>query len=285
MKNIFRRTQLADAATASIPDDNGNHQSDDLQQEINALQREVDNDPAAKAAQELETFNLTPGSKSLLDRAMDNLAKNTGDGLDDPDARMNAKLRASLIGAAGNNLRVVIAATAETVDKPTDIGPALYSLFYNVVKAAGFIANLDYRRWLDPNADFDMAMYVDRREDEPSAPDGMDTDIDRQLAWFQTMYGSGVEDEGDVIKRAFSDLRDYLQLTLEAFGSDPNRIIPLAMVMKPDGKFDELHDPTVALDHYEIKRVESRKRRNERESARMQKAAERAQAILAKGLA
>lgn len=281
---LFKKNQTVENAQAATAEDIDEATYDDTAHAINALQAEIDSDPAAKAAQELEVFRMTPGAKGLLDRALENLSGNTGEGLEDPDARLAAKMRASLVSAAGNRLPIVIAALVGSCEKPTDIAPALYSLFNSVVKAAGFIANLDYRRWLDPRAEFDMAMYLDRREDDPSAPPGLDTDVDQQHAWFKETYGAGVEDDGDVILASLADLRLFLQLTLESYGGDPDRVIPFAWVQAPDGKFEELHDVQVAVDHYEIKRVESRKRRNARDADRMASAVQRAQALLTKAL-
>lgn len=284
-----KKTETAPAAqTASVANEDGSHDN-----------TPISNDPAVLAAVQLAEFRMTPGAKSLLDRAMDNLAKNTGAGIDDPDARTQIINRAQLIDAAGNDLGIVIDALVASCEKPTDIGPSLYSMAFNVLKAAGFICNLDYRRWLDPRSDFDLGIYGregeldtdavsnDPREDEPSAPYGMDTTIDRELQFFRETYGVGVEELDDVFPEALRDLRILLQLTIESYGwtSDNGDSLPYAMVMTPDSGFDSITDPKVALDHFEVKRKESQTRRRAAEAVRMSNAAERARAIVKATLA
>lgn len=270
-------------------------------------------DSAARAAAELEEYNLTPGAKSLLDRALDNLSQNTGAGLEDADARAEVQMRAELIAAAGNDLSVVIEALVDSAERPQEVGASLYRLSYQIVKSAGFIANMDRQRWLDPRGDFDLyaSSYVthvdtrrgedgndprttddvgspDKREDIPSAPDGLATSVDRSYEWLREVYGSSIEDEGDVFAAALSDLRLYLQLTIESFGwnSDPRGQIegelPYVTIMAADGSFERITDATLALDHHEIKRQEARIKRRERQAKQLTAAQERAKAILAK---
>ncbi len=312
---LFNRNK-ADSATASVADDNGKHAADDAKlaaqeeaTEAHALEQHIaEDDPAAKAMLELESFRLTPGAKSLLDRAMDNVAKNDGSGIEDPDARIAIKQRAALVEAAGNDLSVIIAALcASCEDNPRDIAPAVYSLCFNILKSAVFIANLDYRRYLDPRADFDLLPYggakygqmtverealgtdgdfaADQREETREAPAGLDSMVEREFNYFRETYGSGLEDYEDVFACALEDLRLFLQLTSESFGWDPDRPIPFAFIQTPEGTFEPINDPALALDHTEIKRKESLKRRREREGARMANAAKVAAQLVAKSLA
>lgn len=290
---IFSR-EKAKPAQASIADStDGHHEADDAaleaqeqQTEAHALEAHIaEDDPAAKAMLELEGFRMTPGAKSLLDRAMDNLSKNDGAGLEDPDARIAAKQRAALVEAAGNDLSVVIAALVASCEgNPRDIAPTVFSVCFNVLKSAVFIANLDYRRYLDPRADFDLTMYVDLREDEPSAPAGLATSVEREFEYFRETYGASCEDIEDVFACSLEDLRLWLQLTSESFGWDPDRPIPFAYMQRPDGGFDPINDPALALDNAEIKRKEGQKRRRERETARMSAAALKAQQMVAASL-
>lgn len=214
--------QVAKDNEALIEEQERSTQADALEQHIK------DDDPAAAAAVELKSFSLTPGAKSLLDRALDNLSTNDGAGLEDPDARLSIKQRGELIAAAGNDLGVVISALiASCDDNPRDIAPAVYSLGYNVLKAAVFIANLDYRRFLDPRGDYNMwkvygpitsksedgndhretegQFATDRREEEPSAPPGLDNDVDRQWNWLRQTYGSSVQDYDDVFTASLDE--------------------------------------------------------------------------------
>lgn len=301
--NIFKK-QKAEAATASVADDKARdeHVHDDTIAQIAALETEIEKDPAARAALELEDFQLTPGAKHLLDLALDNMSTNDGQGIDDPQARDAVKLRAALIEAAGGDLGVVIEALVASCEKPTDVAPALYSMLYNVVKSAGFYANLDYRRYLDPRAEFDMSSYLsaegkaridrelseehgspDRREDDPSAPDGLDTYVDRELALYRQLYGAEVIEDGDVILCAWSDLRLFCQLTVESYGWEGDEM-PFTFVQETDGSFTPVHDVRTAIDALEIKRQQSRAKRAEREAARVSAAIERARAMTAKAL-
>ena len=280
---LFKSKKNDTALTASVANEDGSHNN-----------TPVSDDPAVLAAMQLAEFRITPGAKSLLDRALDNLSTNTGQGIDDPDARTAIQQRAALIDASGNDLSIAIEAMVASCEKPTDIGPALYSLCFNVLKAAGFICNLDYRRWLDPRADFDLGIYgrdgeldkdatsEDPRDDEPSAPYGLDTTIDRELQFFRETYGVGVEDIEDVFPEALRDLRLLLQLTIESYGwkSENGDSLPYAVVMTPDNKFESITDAKVALDHFEIKRKESQTRRRAAEAVRMSAAAERARALV-----
>lgn len=302
MMKIFK--SKADAATASTADDKARdeHIHDDTIAQIAALETEIEKDPAAKAALELEDFQLTPGAKHLLDLALDNMSTNDGQGIDDPQARDSVRLRAALIEAAGNDLGVVIEALVASCEKPQDVAPSLYSMLYNVVKSAGFYANLDYRRYLDPRAEFDMSSYLsaegkaridreldgehgspDRREDDPSAPDGLDTYVDRELALYRQLYGAEVIEDGDVILCAWSDLRLFCQLTVESYGWEGDEM-PFTFVQETDGSFTPVHDVRTAIDALEIKRQQSRAKRAEREAARVSAAIERARAMTAKAL-
>mgnify|MGYP007027769357 FL=1 len=273
-------------------------------------------DSAQRAAAELEEYNLTPGAKNLLDRAMDNLGQNNGGNIEDADARAEVQMRAELISAAGNDLSIVIEALVDSASRPQEVGASLYRLSYQIIKSAGFLANMDRQRWLDPRGDFDLfaSAYTthvdtrrgedgndprdtidvgsaDRREDEPSAPDGLMTSVDRQIEWLRETYGSMVEEEDDVFAASLADLRLFLQLTIESFGWNmdaANRMdgeLPYVSVMNADGSFERITDPVVALDHHEIKRQESRIKRRERQAVQMSAAQERAKAILAKRMA
>lgn len=304
MKLFKSKADPAAASTAESHDDAGA-----LANETARLEEHIADDPAAKAALELAEFRMTPGAKSLLDRAMDNIAQNDGVGLDDPDARMSAQLRASLVNAAGGDLSVVIDALVTSCEEPKDIAPTLYSLGYNILKSAGFIANLDYRRYLDPRGDFDLSPYIvlpnedgkyepgavrealghdfyaDAREETRDPPPGLDSTIDRENEFFRATYGADAESTEDIFACALEDLRLFLQLTVESFGWEADRPMPFAFLMDPDGSFTPINDPRLALDHYEIKRKESRARRRAKENTRMAAAAARAQELVKGALA
>lgn len=297
---IFKKNEKLDAATAVVSEDQHNTQFDETQSEAMLLEAHLSEDPAEKAAMELDRFEMTPGAKLLLDRAMDNLAQNTGANIADPEFRAQVKQRAELINAAGNDLAIVIEALVDSCGSPSEAPGVVYSTCYNVLKAGVFIANLDYRRWLDPKGDFDMAPYLTRRvEDE--ALNGRDFEVDARseespldgltghdssvdVAWhnLRALYGPHIEDESEVFFASLDDLRLFLSLTCDSFGWDPDRPLPFAAFQNPDGSFENITDAQVALDHAEVQRQESRKRKAERDAVRLTNAAERAKAIVAR---
>lgn len=181
-----------------------------------------DADPIMEAQERLKSFELSRGSHSLLDRALDSISRNTGAGLDDPDAAAEAKLRAALIKATGNSLSVAISAI--TMTTPVDDMPgAVYSLLYSVMRNALFFANLDYRqaqgmdmhsddatvgewffRYVGDEATLEALGHVivddngerielspDSREQDVEPPVGFATLRDLQLAGLQEIYGHG----------------------------------------------------------------------------------------------
>jgi len=278
MKSLFKRKPADSAVDATNHDAPVEVETSLLEQHI---KEERESDPAAFAAEQLSTFQLTPGAKSLLDRSLDNAAKNTGEGLEDPDARIEVQLRAAVIDAAGNDLNIAIEALTAS-SKPTEIASVVQSLLYNVLKGAVFIANIDRQRYLDPNADFDMTMYTDRRE-EVSPMDGQTghtPQADWNLEELKVLYGRDFGATEDVFATALEDLRLFFQLTVEAFGWDPDRPMPFGNVMEKDGSFTPIHDPEAALDQAEIKRQVSRAKRRDRTNTTLAAAAARAKEIV-----
>jgi len=301
----------AEPAQAATSEDIADAKFDDTAHAINQLEDHIENeDPAARAALQLSEFRLVPGAQSLLDRAMDNLAQNEGTGIEDPDARLTIKLRAGLITEAGNDLNIVLAAILASNPDPKGANNQIYSMCYNVLKAAGFIANLDYRRWADPKADFDIwAGYglqaapkthgedgrdpreatgefaSDQREEAPSAPDGLDNNVDMQWEWLRATYGGGIEDEGAVIFRALEDLGMFLNLLVESMGWQADNPMPYVQVQEKDGTFTPIYGVEAALNEFEIRRKASLKRRHERNSAALNNAQTVAREMLAKALA
>lgn len=287
---------------------------------VEALERELSAeqaaDPAGYAADQLEVFNLTPGAKNLMDRALDNLATSTGSGIVDEDAKLDIQLRAELIKAGGCDLGIILGALTEEAPIE-DMGNVVYSMCFNVLKAAGFIANLDYRRFLDPAQDLDLisyvggltdengklvaakgengsdprtapgAFYTDNREDHSplEGQSGHATRAEFYLESFRELYGSRVEVPEDVIPAALQDLQYFLQLTAESFGWDPQRPMPFMFIMETNGAFTGIHDPVQALDALEVKRQVSRARRREKANKVLGAAAARARAALTKASA
>jgi hypothetical protein len=285
----------ADEAQASVAGDDGAHAVDGDAQAIAALEADLAADPTAAAAIALSEYTLTPGARSLLDRAVDNLATNDGAAIEDPEFKQGVKLRAMLLNAAGGDLSVAIACIVDACrDEPKSISGLVYSLCYNTLKQAVFYANLDYRRYLDPRGDFDLTPYegqrvedealghefaADAREERRAPPLGMEDEIDREWAHFREVYGTGVEITEDIFAAALTDLRIYLQLTTEAFGWDAQRPMAFANIAEPNGTFTPITDARQALDHSEVQRKLRRKERAVKDNARIFAAAERAKEI------
>lgn len=296
--SIFGRRNTLSLATASTGehDDRGA-----IGNEINRLEDHLADDPAATAAAALEGFELTPGARSLLDRAVDNLSQQNANGFDaDPEFKQVVAQRAELLSACGSDLNVAIGCLVDACSEdPKAIAGMVYSLCYNALKGAVFFANLDYRRYLDPRGDFDLTPYMkarvedealgtefesDARSEQREPPAGIESSIDREIAYFSSIYGSSVVLTEDVFAAALSDLRTFLSLTAEAFGWDPDRPMPFTNIAEANGSFTPITDPQVALDNAELRRKESRRKRAVADAERMAAAAARARAMLSKSL-
>ncbi len=309
-RNILKKMM---GATASVPAEDGSHEHDDLAAELAKLEAVVDTDPACAAAKRLESFSLTPGAKSLCDRALDSMSTNTGANLpaELEDLKRATQARAALVEAAGGDLSIIIDAIVGSCGNPKDIGPAVNSLCFSVLKSASFFANLDYRRFLDPRGDFDLSTYTgvssrgengdeerspldfarDRREEEPSAPVGLDTVVNREREFFGATYGDdpgheashqrALYDTGDPVPDALEELRIFLTLTSEAFGWDmQGELMPFAFLREKDETYTPIRDVYLALDFYEIKRKESAARRSAQQAVQMLNAADKAREIV-----
>lgn len=252
-----------------------------LEAEVNAERRE---DPIGWAAEQLGEFRLTPGAEHLLDRALDNLANSTGIGIIDEAQREDILGRAQLIKATGNDLSIAIEAVVGSCG-PLEAPGAVYSLLFNVLKAAVFIANLDLRRYLDPKQDNDLSMYMDKREEDRAPPYGYATRQEYEYAAMRELYGSEFQDFGDAPACALSDLRYFFQLTVEALGWNPDNTMPFSNVMNPDGTFAPINDPQQALDAAELRRQVSRAKKRERQATLNAAAVDKANELVRAALA
>lgn len=262
-------------------------------------------DAMQAAGKQLDNFELSQGAASLLDRALDALSKNTGAGLEDPAAVQDAKLTASIIRNAGNDLSVVLEAYTLVAD-PLNLGATIYSVCNKVMRQSLFFANLDYRQaeGLDIASDDSVteaffARYVDDqyvtealghvvegvelvddpREADREPPYGFETHREAQLKALARVYGS--EEPTEAVINALSDLRLFLQLLTEVHGWDPERPMPYANNMEPNGTFTPIHDVVQALELTEIKRAASQVRRRERAMATSAAALEKVRALMA----
>ncbi len=128
------------------------------------LEQERIDDPAGWAHEQLEDFKLSIGAKSLIDRALDSTARSTGAGLVDENARKETRARADFLSACGNDLSIALVSLSESIVDPDEAATQIYQLLYSVLKSAVFTANLDLRRFIDPNSDRELPMYIDNRE-------------------------------------------------------------------------------------------------------------------------
>lgn len=257
------------------------------------------------ASERITALSLGEGSWSLIDRAMDSLARNTGTGLEDPDAVARAKQLASLIRAADNNLEIVVRAlvgSTPVLDRPG----VVYSLLYRVVQQSVFFANLDLRQaeGIDLYSDdalvaeffarYTNSEYVDEalsrvvhteNGDVSLSPDdqrekqqsdaafsdmGFEARRDIELRYLFEKYGS--DDLGDAVVRSLEDVQLLCDLTAQSFGWPNDRPMPYANVREPNGSYTPITDARTALDAQEIKRKASQQRRREARAEQMSKA-------------
>lgn len=297
---IFQRLKLS-AAPPAPADFN------DVDTEITLLQNHVDNDSAADAAQKLEGFPLSTAAKKLLERSMDNVGKNKGDALPE-EARVKARLVSDLVESADGNFNIVVDAIAASSPDAKSVAGLMYSTCFSLIKSAVFLANLDYRQWLDPTGDQDvLKRYYDVRKGEDGkdprdtddfSPDdreddsplegltGHATSVERTVEQLNALYGErDLEDGGELITGALRDLRYFLQLITEVYGWDPTQPMPYSVTMEANGSFMPVTDVDLALDTMEIKRQESKKRRNDATAAQLAIAIEKSRAALKAALA
>lgn len=244
---------------------------------------------ASVAAGKLEEFRLSPLAKAMLDRAVVNVSENTGRGLDDPKAAEEAKLRATLVAAAGHDLPATIELIIGAVPATDAVG-MIYSLCYAVQKALNFIGNMAYRRALDPKAETDLPETPDTREDHQEAPVGLGPDDGEEIAFNPTTgerlfnVVGGVERRAnyELVLDALEECHIYLQLLTEAFGWPAEQAMPYCAVQAKDGTFSQVHSLEQCLDMMEIKYKENRAKRQDRRLELLQAANAAALAALKK---
>ena len=265
------------------------------------------------AAAKLETLDLGEGSWNLIDRALDNISKSTGAGLDDEDARERVVQLANLVKATDNDLEIAVSAIAQSTPV-LDRGAAVYSLLYSVLKQCVFYANLDYRQaeGMDTYSDeatvaafferYVSSQYVeealsrvvgdhtlsadDAREKEASDSirdaQGFEAARDIQLQYLREKYGA--EDVEDAVVQSLQDIQLLFDLTCQTWGWDPNRPLPYGNVLEKNGSYTPINDARTALDAQEIKRAAAQKKRREQRTETMAKAQQLAAAMVSASL-
>lgn len=280
--------------------------AEQLAAEEAALAAQVAADAAkvVTAGDKLKDFRLTHLAKALLDKATVNVADNTGRGLEDPVARDMAETLAGIFDQCGHDLSKVLDFTMEAMgDDPQAALTFIYKECYAVQKALNFIGNMAYRRALDPKGDFDLDKFVDYREEERSAPFGLDplgTWDDERRADHEDgiIRDASLGNEHDRAKAdhelifdALQDLHVLLQLTVESFGWEPvtsdgrDNSMPYMVVQEKDESFRQIHNLEECLDLMEIRYKESRAKRQQKQLDGLRKIQAAARAGLKSALA
>lgn len=304
--SIFRKKDKAEPAQAVTADAQSGFVRDEEAAAAQLLEKHLTDDPAGAAALQLSTFRMTPAARALMERAAANIAENKGENLPDEDARLKARETSDLIEDCDGDINAAIDALEATIKDPKELGSLVYSLLYSTMKSAMFLGNLDFRRAIDPKGDFDIRSYLhggkgigtkgedgndprdltdempvdSRYETSPlEGQSGHETTLERELANLRTLYGKSVDHEfypEEVVPTALEDLRLFFQLTTESYGWNPDQPMPFTTEQNKDGTFDPIHDVMRALDVTEIKRQESRKRRNIKQAGQLAAAREAA---------
>lgn len=270
--------------------------AEQLAAEQAALEAQIAADAAAtkSAGAKLKDFRLTHLAKALLDKAVVNVGENTGRGLEDPVAKDTAETVAGIFKDCDYDLSQVIDFTLEAMgDDPQAALGFIYKECYAVQKALNFIGNMAYRRALDVKGDFDLDKFVDYREEERSAPYGLDpigTWDDERHADHEGAGGGGREDH-ELIFDALEDLHVLLQLTVESFGWEPvtaegrDNSMPYMVVQEKNESFRQIHNLEECLDLMEIRYKESRAKRQAKQLEGLRKIQAATRAALKKTIA
>lgn len=328
-----KNTDPSAPPVTNLPDNYFSEEEAGLREQVAALGSSVTLDPTpdepetasdeprteeeqmAHAAERLEKLELGHGSWTLIDRALDNIARNTGAGLTDEDARQRAKELAMLVSATDNQLDVLVSAIAQATPV-LDRGLAVRNVLYRVLQQCVFYANLDYRQaeGIDAYSDeatvaafferYVSSQYVeealarvvddqvlsteDEREkeqhDAATSDMGFEAMRDIQLRYLSEKYGVDAASLEEAVLQALQDVQLLFDLTAQSYGWDPNQPVPYGFVQEKDGSFTPINDAQTALDAQEIKRVAAQKRRREQRSEQMAKAHDIAAAIVAASL-
>lgn len=260
-----------DEDTVDVTDEVREH--DAVGEELAKLEEVVATDLAnetdeERRVREFGEFKLTPLAKTLLQRSCENVASNMGSNTMDESTQKQIQERAALFAACDNNLGDVVDCIVEALGEtePRECSSVIYSTCFAVQKASNFIANLWYRRALDPVADEDLATGGSVQRD-----DGTSFAADRREELRDGIIGLGPEkvdtDPVQDVADAYIEVHDYLQLMTEVFGWDPDRSMPYCFVTEDNGAtFRPITDAMQALDISEVKSRESRKRREVRQT-------------------
>ncbi len=216
----------------------------------------------ARRAQAEALINEPISDKALeiLEAACDNVAKSTGDGIADDDARAEIALRSAVFVSCNADLDDVVAARIEVAD---DIDQALEAISrdcFAVQKSANFIANRMYRNALNTEkrrgALEDTAHLVRTRFNREGF------EAYQQAESTEPPCGMGEDDASEFGLRAdvevllaHNELHAYLEAVTLALGHTPITAMPFMYERRgtPDSpEFIPIYDGERALDIMEI---------------------------------
>ena len=239
----------------------------------------------ADAQAKVKGFTLSPMAKKLLVRACENIASNSGRGIEDRDQQLVVQERAALFTAVGNDLSKVV--TCLAAGAPDDVPGAVYSTCFAVQKAATFAANLMYRSALrtdeDKRAERVMNGEVEGQSFDDAhegSPVGLEPDTGDEVAFDAngdriTALHLGTEQQmlHEEVLDGFEELHVYLSVLPDAFGWRDVEIMPYMFIANVDahgvmtGNFQRITNPMQALDLQEVRSAAARSKRAARQSA------------------
>jgi hypothetical protein len=200
------------------------------------------------AQQRVKQFELSPLVKRLLEAACRNVGESKGMGLGE-EAKNEVLQRAALFAALDYKLTNVLLRIANDVEHESAPG-LCYSVCFAVQKSANFIANLWYRRSLDPALGEGRPAHDYREQRE--APYGLAPEEPEE------------DDSHENVLQALDDLHIYLQLLTESFGWDADSPMPYLFVQEKDGRFTSIHRADQTMDITEVRAQTARVKRQER---------------------
>ena len=253
-----------DAAKAFVDDMLDITETLDVKAEADKLEAHLangdDDDRAALAALELRSFQPSIYCRTLVELAVENLCNEPSAKLDEI-ARDKAKFRKEILEVARHDIGVACSFIAQTA--PLDDVPNLiYSLCFNVVKAAVFLGNIHYRRLLDPKADFDLEQFIDQREEHREKPYGLEADSVTLVEDIRVLKSAWFNEAPEqLVLDGIRDVHLFMGLIATSFGWEDENGMPYMYDMQPDGSFKAIYDVSHAVDMIEVKRQAARIKR------------------------
>ena len=190
---------------------------------------------------------------------LDNAPKASGKLEDTTDITADLKALETLEEITGEEAAVEQTAAVKLADfRLSHVARALLDkACYALQTALNFVGNMAYRRALDPKSDFDLEQFVDYREEERSAPYGLEPQ--GMFDVNDAMYEGQADHE--IVFNALEECHILLQLLTEMCGWDPEQPMPYVVRQNKDESFEQIHSLEECLDLMEIRYKESRAKR------------------------